>query len=96
MSRMFYPCCVGTFALISLIVSFINLAYGCYLFGVYITTNNMISLLCSSKEGIQSISNVRDYQRVVYDYYVLSNLYVDLYMCSSTCPCIPYSQLNVG
>ena len=48
--------------------------------------------MCAGKAN--SISIVRDYQLIAYDYYVLTNLYVDNYMCSSLCPCVAYETLD--
>lgn len=52
----------------------------------------MIETFCANKA--HTVQTVRDYQVLALDYYMLGNLYLNNYMCSSLCPCIPYSNLD--
>ena len=55
-------------------------------------TISMMEKLCTGSPS--QVQVVRDYQIVGIDYYMLGNSFADNYMCSSTCPCIAYSNLD--
>ena len=52
-----------------------------------------MTTLCAGK--VNTVSTVRDYQVAVLDYYMLSNLYVQNYMCSTMCPCVSKANLDL-
>ncbi|CDW76208.1 UNKNOWN [Stylonychia lemnae] len=92
MSRMYFAQCVCIFAVLSLGVGLLFCAVGAYFFGMYFATSTLLDTFCAGKAS--SVQTVRDYQVLTLDYYMLANLYVTNYMCSSVCPCISYSQLD--
>eukprot|EP00347_Sterkiella_histriomuscorum_P010920 403374423 len=92
MSRMYFAQCVCIFAVLSLISGLILCAIGSYFFGIYFATDELMNNFCAGKTS--QVQTVRDYQVLSLDYYMLTNLYVKNYMCSSVCPCIAYSNLD--
>lgn len=80
MSRNFFPCCVGIFAFFSFIVGGTNLGLGCYFLGMFLKNHKMKKTICN--DGVGAVASVHDYERITYDYYMMSEMYINLYMCS--------------
>ena len=52
----------------------------------------MMTAMC--KEGLFAVESANEYQRIVYDYYLINNFYNDKFMCSLSCPCESKSKLD--
>mmetsp|Transcript_18468 Transcript_18468/g.17578 ORF Transcript_18468/g.17578 Transcript_18468/m.17578 type:complete len:208 (+) Transcript_18468:253-876(+) len=94
MSRVYYPICVGLYSIISFSVAVINLVFGSYFYGIFFSTTSLMETLCAYESGFHNVTEVADYQRIAYDWYVLVDLYVDLYLCTGVCNCISRVYLD--